>query len=39
MPLTPEAYHRAVEQTTVADVAAAARTVELHTVYFLKGVR
>ena len=39
MPLTPEEYREAVERTTVADVAAAARTVELHTVYFLKGVR
>lgn len=39
MALTPEDYRRAVEQTTAADVAAAARTVELHTVYFLKGVQ
>ena len=39
MALSPEEYRSAVEATTVADVAAAARTVELHTVYFLKGVR
>ena len=39
MSLSPEEYRKAVEDTTVADVAAAARTVELHTVYFLKGVR
>lgn len=36
--LTPEAYIRAVEETTLEQVAAAARTVQLHTVYFLKGV-
>lgn len=39
MALSPDEYRRAVEETTVADVAAAAKTVELHTVYFLKGVR
>lgn len=39
MKLTPEAYLKAVEQTTWEQVAAAARTVKLHTVYFLKGVR
>jgi len=39
MSLSPEEYRKAVEDATVADVAAAARTVELHTVYFLKGVR
>ena len=39
MSLTPEEYRRGVEETTVADVAAVARTVELHTVYFLKGVQ
>ena len=35
--LTPEAYIRAVEQASAEDVAAAARTVQLHTVYFLRG--
>ena len=39
LPLTPEEYRSAVEQTSVADVASAARTVELHTTYFLKGVQ
>ena len=39
MPLTPEAYYRAVEETTVADVMEVAKSVELHTVYFLKGVQ
>ena len=38
MSLTPEEYRKAVAETTVADVAEAARSVELHTVYFLKGV-
>ncbi len=38
MSLTPEEYRTAVAETTVADVAEAARSVELHTVYFLKGV-
>ena len=37
LPLTPEAYARAVEQATAEDVARAAKTLELHTVYFLKG--
>ena len=37
LPLTPEAYIRAVEQATAEDVAAAARQVRLHTVYFLRG--
>lgn len=37
--LTPEAYRQAVEEASAADVAAVARTVELHTVYFLKGVQ
>jgi predicted Zn-dependent peptidase len=36
--LTPEAYMAAVEQVTVQQVAQAARLLELHTVYFLKGV-
>ena len=36
--MTPEEYYRAIEQATLEDVAAAAATVKLHTVYFLKGV-
>jgi len=36
--LTPEEYYRAIEQATLEEVAAAAATVKLHTVYFLKGV-
>jgi len=36
--LTPEEYIRAVEQTTKEQVAEAAKTLQLHTVYFLKGV-
>ena len=39
MPLTPESYRKAVEETTAEQVAAVAKTVELHTVYFLKGVQ
>ena len=39
MNLTPERYRQRVEQTTVADVAAVAREIRLHTVYFLKGVQ
>ena len=35
---TPEAYMEELRAVTVEDVAAAARTVELHTTYFLKGV-
>ena len=38
MDLTVEAYMDAVRRTTREEVAAAARTVELHTTYFLKGV-
>ncbi len=38
LPLTPEEYMAAVEQVTVQQVAQAARLLELHTVYFLKGV-
>ena len=38
LPLTPEEYMAAVEQVTVEQVAEAARLLELHTVYFLKGV-
>ena len=37
LPLTPESYIRAVEETTAAEVAAAAQKVQLHTVYFLRG--
>ena len=36
---TPEEYMQAVEQVTAAQVAEAAATVQLHTVYFLKGVQ
>ncbi len=39
MALTPEAYQRAVWEATAEQVAEAARSVQLHTVYFLKGVR
>ena len=38
MKLTMEEYMTAVEQVTVQQVAEAARQLELHTVYFLKGV-
>lgn len=38
LPLTVEQYYRAVEAVTVEAVAAAAKTVKLHTTYFLKGV-
>ena len=37
--LTPQAYMAAIENTTLEQVVAAANTVRLHTVYFLKGVR
>ena len=36
--MDPETYIRAVEQVTAEEVAALAKTVKLHTVYFLKGV-
>lgn len=39
MTLSPEAYIRAVEQVTAEQVAQAAKTLQLHTVYFLKGVQ
>ena len=39
MALTPEQYRAEVEQTTVAQIAAVARDIKLHTVYFLKGVQ
>ncbi len=35
--MTPERYMEAVEKVSVADVVAAARTVTLHSTYFLKG--
>ena len=35
--LSPSDYIRAVEQATAEDIAAAAKTVQLHTVYFLRG--
>ena len=38
LPMTPEQYMQAVEAATAQDVAMAAQTVKLHTVYFLKGV-
>ena len=37
LPLTPQSYIRAVEEATAEDVAAAAKQVQLHTVYFLRG--
>ena len=37
--LTPQTYMTAIENTTLEQVVAAANTVRLHTVYFLKGVR
>lgn len=36
---TPQQYIRAVEQVSVEDVAAAAASLKLHTVYFLRGER
>lgn len=39
MKLTPAAYMEAVEAVTAEQVAEAARSVKLHTVYFLKGVQ
>ncbi len=37
LPLTPETYAQAVEKATAQDVADAAKTLEMHTVYFLRG--
>ena len=37
--LTPEEYRDAVENAAVSDVMEAARTVTLHTTYFLKGAQ
>lgn len=36
-PLTPEMYMEAVEKASLEDVIQAAKSVKLHTVYFLKG--
>lgn len=36
--MTPEEYKAAVEQVTAQQVVAAAKTLKLHTTYFLKGV-
>ena len=38
MKLTPVAYMAAVEQVTAEQVAEAAKKLQLHTTYFLKGV-
>ena len=37
--MTPQQYLQAVEQVDIDQVAQAARTLKLHTVYFLKGVQ
>ena len=37
--LTPAAYMEAVERTTLEQIVAAANSLKLHTVYFLKGVQ
>lgn len=37
-PMTPEQITEAVEKTTLEEVVAAAKTLRLHTVYFLEGV-
>ena len=37
MQLTPAEYMQAVEKATAADIAKAAKTMQLHTVYFLRG--
>ena len=37
LPLSPQDYIGAVEQATAEDVARAAKTLRLHTVYFLRG--
>ena len=39
MKMTPEAYIRAVQETTLEQVVEAANTLQLHSVYFLKGVQ
>jgi predicted Zn-dependent peptidase len=38
MGMTPAEYMAAVERVSLADVIAAAKTVKLHSTYFLKGV-
>lgn len=38
LPFTPQGYMQAVEAATLEDVTQAAKTLRLHTVYFLKGV-
>jgi len=35
--LTPAEYMQAVEKATATDIAKAAKTLQLHTVYFLRG--
>ena len=37
MQLTPAEYMQAVEKATVSDIARAAKSLQLHTVYFLRG--
>jgi len=37
MTLSPAQYMEAVEAVTLPDVVAAAKSVQLHTTYFLKG--
>lgn len=37
--MTPDEYRQAVEQVTLSDVMAAAQSLRLHTVFFLKGVQ
>ncbi len=39
LPYTAQTYMQAVEQVTVEQVVQAAKTLRLHTVYFLKGVQ
>ena len=38
LPLTVAEYYQAVESVTTEQVAAAAKTITLHTTYFLRGV-
>ena len=38
LPLTVDGYYQAVQAVTAEQVSAAARSVQLHTTYFLKGV-
>ena len=39
LPLSPEEYAKAVEAATAEEVAKAASTLQLHTVYFLRGAK